>query len=165
MLVLVVGVAIILLIAPSESGHLIAVEIYESIGHAIQLLWTLTEGWLPVWGLLALVLLLLIQLYGSGLTYLCITIGSILAKKHKLLAGIGLYYLVNMVVSFVGQFFMMFLLSGVLYVIAAAANAGGAVMGLTISAVLLCLCAAVASAAAVLHFTTLGKLERKLNLA
>ena len=41
--------------------------------------------------------------------FLCATLGSVIAKKQKLLAGIGLYFGGRMAASFVGQFFMIFL--------------------------------------------------------
>ena len=109
--------------------------------------------------------LFLLGLFQSGLIYLCITIGAVVAKKHKLIAAIGIYYGVNTVVGLIGEFILMFLSVGIISIITAAMYAGGAVMGLTITAVLLIIALAFATLAAIVHFMALNKIEKKLNLA
>ena len=47
----------------------------------------------------------------------------------------------------------------------AAAAAGGAVLGLTVTAILVIFALALAVLSAILHFMTVNKLEKKLNLA
>ena len=44
--------------------------------------------------------------------FLAITIGSIVAKKHKILASIGIYYLINTVISTATTIIMMLLSFG-----------------------------------------------------
>ena len=112
-----------------------------------------------------LAILLLLGLFQSGLIYLCITIGAVVAKKHKLIAAIGIYYGVNTVVGLIGEFILMFLSVGIISIITAAMYAGGAVMGLTITAVLLIIALVFATLAAIVHFMALNKIEKKLNLA
>ncbi len=166
-LVLLVGVLFIVLVAPpTESGEFfLSFEVFRAIGDFIATSWDACGGWVILWVPAALAILLLMGLFQSGLIYLCITIGAVIAKKHKLIAAIGIYYGVNTVVGLVGEFILMFLSVGVVGVIAAAMFAGGAVMGLTITAVLFIVALAFATLAAIVHFMTLNKIEKKLNLA
>jgi hypothetical protein len=166
-LVLLVGMLFIVLIAPPtvDGQFLINTEVFTAIGRSLAGLWDVCGGWLLLWVPTVLAILVLLGLFQSGLIYLCITIGAVVAKKHKLLAAIGIYYAVNMGVSLVSEFILIFLAVGIAAIIFAAVAAGGAVMGLTITAVLLIVALAVATLAAIVHFMTVNKIEKKLNLA
>lgn len=171
-LVFVLGVCLILLIAPPStySGQLINPVLFHGIG---ELFGSLLEGlvgiegggWAVVWLIAAIPFLLMSQLYGSGLTFLCMTIGSVIAKKHKLLAAIGLYYGFSAALSLVSQFASLFLSSGVVSVIVVSANGGIATAGITVTAIILIADLIMACLAALLHFITVHLLEKKLNLA
>ena len=56
--------------------------------------------WSVVYVLEILVLILLSMLFSISLIHFCITMGAMLAKKAKILAAIGIYYAVNMIISF-----------------------------------------------------------------
>lgn len=162
----VLGIGLILLIAPpAENGQLINPAAYTVLGEAFALLWEGVGGWLIVWGLAAIPCLLMTQLYACGLVFLCLTIGSVIAKKHKLLAGIGIYFGVTTAVSFVGQLISYFLASGILSVLGYAIAAGVTVGGITVTAVLLIYALLLACMGVSLHFATTHLLEKKLNLA
>lgn len=122
------------------------------------------------WGVLyTSELLVLIAAYlwvSVGLVQLCITIGSIIAKKHKILAAIGIYYLVNTVLGFVVEVIMIL---GIF-------SAGGAIDDVMarvstaeapalIALVLLIAAVILSTVAYLIHIITLDKLERRLNLA
>ncbi len=165
-LLFVLGIGLILLIAPpAENGQLINPAAYTVLGEAFALLWEGVGGWLIVWGLAAIPCLLMTQLYACGLVFLCLTIGSVIAKKHKLLAGIGIYFGVTTAVSFVGQLISYFLASGILSVLGYAIAAGVTVGGITVTAVLLIYALLLACMGVSLHFATTHLLEKKLNLA
>lgn len=166
LLVFFLGIGIMLLIAPpTEGSGLINPLIYEGLGVFIKEAWQASDGWIILWVLVLIPTLVATQLYSSGLVFLALTTGSVLAKKHKLLAAIGLYFAINAVVSFVTQFVTMFLSSGMSGVMQAASNGGAVVLGLTVTVMILVFGLMAACAAAVLHFITLHLLERKLNLA
>ena len=166
-LVLIFGVLFIALVAPpTESGEFfLDFEVFRAIGEFFASSWEACGAWVILWVPTVLAILLLLGLFQSGLIYLCITIGAVVAKKHKLIAAIGIYYGVNTAVGLVGEFILMFLMAGVIGIITAAMYAGGAVMGLTITAVLLIIALAFATLAAIVHFMALNKIEKKLNLA
>lgn len=96
----------------------------------------------------------------------CITTGAVIAKRYKLLAAIGIYYLFNMVSSFVAQIFTIMgtiALEGVLSTTVPTLTDGeGKLLG---AAIVLAVGAIAASLACLLHYLTLGHLERRLNLA
>lgn len=123
-----------------------------------------------IWPVLWILELLLMAFAGTWLgvsiIQLCITIGSIIAKKHKILASIGIYYLVNMVLSFAGQIIT------VVGLFSAVGAIDTVLSGITeheafpfISLLLLIATVILATIAYFIQLITLGKLERKLNLA
>lgn len=123
-------------------------------------------GWLVVY-LLELLLILAATLWmGVSIIHLCITIGSIIAKKLKILAAIGVYYLFNFVLSFAGQIIMVVgIISavGAMDTVFAKVTEGEAFLFLAL--VLLIAAVIVATLAYFVHLITLNKIERKLNLA
>ena len=96
------------------------------------------------------------------LVAICITFAAVIAKKYKLFAAIGIYYIASAVVSFVGQFALMFgsmSLAGIFSSIPEGSVLGvGALMLLSIlllsSAICVCL-----------YSLELFMLEKKLNLS
>ena len=99
---------------------------------------------------------------------LAVTIGAMIAKKHKILAAFGVYYGINMASSFLMQLAAGL---GVVFVVVPVTDL--LVMGdfsvnticLVISLMLLILLLMEAAVACLFHFLALGKLERKLNLS
>lgn len=170
--IFILGICLILLIAPPSAydGQIINPAAFSGVG---ELFGSLFQGffgldgggWVIVWLIAAIPFLLMSQLYNSGLIFLCMTIGSVIAKKHKLLASIGIYYGFTAVLSFVSQFGSLFLSSGIVSVILVAASGGITSAGLTVTAVILVADLIMACLAVLLHFITVHLLEKKLNLA
>ena len=66
-------------------------------------------GWyLPVYIILGIVLGVLGALFTQLLLFACITFASLITKKSRVIAAIGIYYAVNCVLSFVAQMLIMF---------------------------------------------------------
>ena len=170
--IFILGICLILLIAPPSTydGQIINPAAFsgawEMFGSLFKGFFGLEGGgWIIVWLIAAIPFLLMTQLYNSGLIFLCMTIGSVIAKKHKLLASIGIYYGFTAVLSFVSQFASLFLSSGIISVIFVAASGGMTSAGLTVTAVILVADLIMACLAVLLHFITVHLLEKKLNLA
>ena len=163
----ILGVALMaLVIPPAENGALLNPVAFQSLFEGIRLLSELTgSGWLLAWVIAFLPLPFVCQLFTSGMTFLCLTVGSVIAKKHKLLAAIGIYYGVTTVLSTVGQFAFYFLSSGFVGFFEICSNAGTLTTGISGTAVILIVDLAFACMAAVTHFITVNLIERKLNLA
>lgn len=167
MLLLLAGIAIVITLAPvPESGVLLNFELWEGLGTVVSKLWNEFGAWLFVYVSELLLIYLCASAMSVGLIQLCITIGSIIAKKHKLLASIGLYFAINMGTSTVSQVIMsfasLFLSSGIFVLLA---NASAGVRNGAIALAMLLYALIVSAVALILHFVSLGLLERKLNLA
>lgn len=165
-LIFIAGVALILLIAPASEGNgIINPVVYTHLFEFFGMAWEYTGAWMILWVAVLLPMPFLVHLFSSGMVFLCITVGSVIAKKHKLLAAIGIYYGVTMVLSFVGQFISYFLSGGMIGIVAAAITGGLTITGLTVTAVLLVVDLVIACLAAVTHFISVHLVEHKLNLA
>ena len=109
---------------------------------------------------------ILSALFSINLIQLCITVGSVLAKKAKILAAVGIYYAINMTFSFGSQIlsliFTLLMGTGMTVIIEQAAPM---MQGALVTLVLLIVCCMMAALAAVMYFITQTILERKLNLA
>ncbi len=131
--------------------------------------WWLGQDWsfLLVIYMLQLLVLAVAGLWLSvSMIQLCITIGSIIAKRFKILASIGIYYLFNMVPGFAGQLITVvgiFSATGTIETVLAGISDGEAPFFLAL--ILLVATVIVATLAYFIHTLTLGKLERKINLA
>ena len=165
--VLMLGILfMVVVVPPTEGGEFfISMDWLAGIGDFLRMLVDLAGWWLLLWVPVTFAIVILLALFQTGLIYLCITIGAVMAKRHKLVAAIGIYYGVNMAVGIVGEILLLLLASGIAAIIYAAAAAGGAVLGLTVTAILVIFALALAVLSAILHFMTVNKLERKLNLA
>jgi hypothetical protein len=165
--VLILGILFIALVVPPTEGgeFFISLDWIGAIGDFCRGLADVAGWWLILWIPAAVAILLMFALFQNGLIYFCITMGAVVAKRHKLIAAIGIYYGVNLAVGLVGEIVLIFLSAGIIAIIMAALMAGGAVLGLTVTAILFILALAMAVLSAILHFMTVNKLERKLNLA
>ena len=84
-------------------GKLFNLAFYEELGELIRVVLktfftelTVSSAFFVIEGI---VLVFVEVLYAILSLFLAITLGSIIAKKHKILASIGMYYLINMVTS------------------------------------------------------------------
>lgn len=167
-LLLIVCVFIFLLIAPpvGESGRLFNTDILVSLFDGVAQAWDAIGAWLIVYALEVIVLLAGVFVFSSSLIHFCITVGAVVAKKYKLLAAIGIYYLVNMLLSFVlqivGIFGLVSFVEGFGYKLE---QMGEFAKTPAIALALLVVCLMVTSGAIIMFCMTLGKIERKLNLA
>lgn len=165
--VLMLGILfMVLVVPPTEGGEfIISLDWVGAIGDFCRDLVDVAGWWLILWIPLTAAILVLCALFQTGLIYLCITIGAVVAKRHKLIAAIGIYYGVNMAVGLVGEIILILMAAGIVAILLTALMAGGAIMGLTVTALLFIVALALAVLSAILHFMTVNKLERKLNLA
>ena len=163
----ILGVSLMLLVVPpAENGELLNTVVFKSLFEGIQYLADLTgSGWIIAWVIAFLPLPFICQFFTSGMTFLCLTVGSVIAKKHKLLAAIGIYYGVTTVLSTIGQFAFYFLANGFVGFFDICSNAGTLTTGISGTAVILIVDLAFACMAAVTHFITVNLIERRLNLA
>lgn len=165
--VLILGILFIALVVPPTEGgeFFINLDWIGAIGDFCRGLVDVAGWWLILWIPAAVAILVLFALFQNGLIYFCITMGAVVAKRHKLIAAIGIYYGVNLAVGLIGEIIFLFLTAGIITIIMAALASGGVIMGLTVTAILFIVALAMAVLSAILHFMTVNKLEQKLNLA
>ena len=62
----------------------------------------------------ALIIIIVVTVYAASLlfTFLCITVGSVITRKNKVATAIGIYYGATAVLTFAGQIFALFGMSG-----------------------------------------------------
>ena len=109
-------------------------------------------GWLAFTYLISL---LAGSFYGIAALYLAVTIGCVVAKKHRVLASIGVYYVINMIMST-----MMSVVSFIIVAVATAMNESAA---LYVSSIVSAAFSIVFTVAALL--ITVYMMKNKLNLS
>ena len=106
---------------------------------------------------LALLLSIASIFFYVNLAHFCITLGSVVAKKHKLLAGIGFYYLTSTVISLIGQLISW----GIIVFIGFFSES----LYITYLIILVALVILIGVAAVMFYIFTYRLMTRKLNLA
>lgn len=145
-------------IAPAEPAE--GMPSYEADGNLIDGVWDVIYA---VEWIVGIVLVLLASLL---MICLCITLGATVAKKHKVLASVGFYYLFQWGLSLVGTVLVFCVIAMVLTAGSVFPAIGNVPYGEAISALLgLLVCVVLAVVDTVLAFANIGCLERKLNLA
>lgn len=143
----------------------LGISMLRGLGHILSSAWQNIGAWLLVYILEGLLLVALLQLFQVGLIQLCITIGAVIAKKNKLLAAVGIYYLINWIFTGVLQLIVLFSVSsmsaGFFELIS---RFSGEHQHLILSLLALLICVIIATLDILIHFFTLEKMERKLNL-
>ncbi len=159
-----------LIAPPATDGAIINPIVYKSIGEVLKLIFTDIPFEAVLWTLLymfeAILIVFASSLISICLFHMCITIGSIVAKKAKVIAGIGIYYGVNIVfstiISILGNILTLGLLGGFVEIITGIESTRGilviiALIGLLVFAML-------ATVAVAIYFATLDMIKNKLNL-
>lgn len=151
--------------APTIPGHFFNPMVFEFIGNTLRALYVGIGGWLILYIFLGIVALLFALFFVVTLIHFCVTVGSIIAKKYKLLAGIGIYYLtsnaISLIVQLVNFLGVISMADGFSYLLEAKPDAAA----FSIFALLLIIvCAAFAVIAMIFYILTQSMIEKKLNL-
>ncbi len=160
------ALAICIISRPTYGEGLLAIDTYEYLLDGIADEFEQRGFWMILqYAILNLISLAWIAL-SVGVVYFCITLGATVVKKAKIVVGVGVYYLLNVlsstVLSMFGTVSLLFLVVGFANMLMDASSY--AVNG-AITLIMLIIFAAVASLAAFFYCLTLNILERKLNLA
>jgi hypothetical protein len=139
--------------------------VFHSFGKALRML-APAAGWIVLFLFEGLLCFAALGLFNTCFVDFCFTVGAVIAKKYKLLAGLGIYIGVNAIIGGVGETALVLLSSPVflgLEVMMRDATPGQncAVCALALFVVVLLF----TGLAVVAHCLTQDKLDRKLNLA
>ncbi len=169
LLLTLICIAIIILVAPpaTENDLFLNTYIYKEIFSEVSLMVKMTGGgWFALYAFEVLVLILGMLLFSVTLIHFCITVGAVIARRAKLIAGIGIYYGVNSVLSFTLQMLFILGISMVANKLDALMSTMPSVASHTVVALMLFIaCAVCAALNVILYFMTVDKIERKLNLS
>ncbi len=164
-LLIFVALTILILIAPPEN---IAADIFGQLGELLSLAWNEIGGWTILFGIEMLLFLAITTLFGICAFQFCITFGSVIAKKAKVIASIGIYYAFNSILSFIGQIgaylFAGALLPGMMALLENANASVNREMSVYFLGFMIVI-ALISAVTAVLYCTTQHMIDRKLNLA
>ena len=156
-----------IVVTPAERGAFpLNFDVLAGIGQLLSELWSLCGAWTLVYILEVLLIGLAVLVYSTMLVYFCITVGSILVKRAKLLLSIGIYYAFNSILSTLSQ--LAIFLFGVFTVEGVTILSEGMTKNqacATFALLFLLILAAVSAVAALLYSLTQTLLDRKLNLA
>lgn len=165
-LYLVCAIPFAVISPPTDNGELFNPCVFEFIGEMFEGIWESFGAWTVVYAVEAILFCVISVFYSIATFQLCITVGSILVKKAKVLLGIGIYYGFSMVTSTVSMVlrivFFLTLSEGFSELLARATeNEIAWVFALGIMVV----CMAMVAFALIIHSVTRMCIERKLNLA
>ena len=165
-LVTIAAVLIMMLvIPPAEGSSVINFAAYEAVGDLLTIIWDGIGAWTLVYSLLFILFLAVLSLCEIGMIHLCITVGATVAKKHKVLAGVGIYFGSTFILSSVSQVISMFGMESLVGFVYLLETDVDIMMHLPLLAVFLLFIVMAATVALILHLVTLDTIERKLNLA
>ena len=124
------------------------------------------SGWWLLYVPLIIFASLMLSWCSISLIQFCITSGSVIAKKHKVLAAFGIYYLFSIITSFLWQIFGIMGTIGLEGILTSSIPSLSKNESLLLGAAVVLGVGAIAGCfACILHFLTIGHLERRLNLA
>lgn len=102
---------LIILLFGTGTDVLVNTEVFTGIGNFVES-FTEIASYMddPLYLPLTLVQLLVSFLYTPLIGMVCLTLGAVWAKKHKILAAIGVYYIISVITSILSSFLTVFLL-------------------------------------------------------
>ena len=156
----------LLVVPPEENGFFINFAFFEELGKLFAQAWEAIGAWLLVYIIEALLFIFISLVFSITLIYFCITVGSVLVKKAKLILSIGIYYAIYSSLTAIWQFsyyiFGSLMTTGMgILMKEATKNQTAAVYALLVLVVL----SIISAIATIFYSLTQYLLDRKLNLA
>ena len=138
---------------------------FAAIGEFFTDTWQAFGAWCILFGFLILVALVFYMFFMISLAQFAITIGAVVAKRAKVIAGIGIWYGISAAISFVIELMMYLgLIFGIGAIVEYGENITSTEIALILALVILIVAALFASLACMFYFFTLRTMERRLNL-
>ncbi len=108
---MILGLFIFLLIAPTPEKGLITLEGYRAFGRIMGDIWEAVGGWTIAYIAGFIFAMLCVAFLQTSLVFLSITVGSVIARRRKMLVGIGLYMGSNTIFLTVAEWLFLFNIS------------------------------------------------------
>lgn len=165
--VLIMSFVIAFLIAPAnpDGSGILLVTIWDALITALQTFFKIAGGWEWAFVIVILLIICTYSIFTTLLIYACVTFGSVVAKKHKVLLSILVYYIVNMVISFISFIFtsLFSLADNALYTLAGVISVDA--YNLLILFTLICVALFFVAVSVFTYNFILSRIEKRLNLA
>ena len=153
---------IVTMIAIASRDSFFKLDSWKAFLEALSDFFSMLGAFAPVYIVEAILFLIIASLFSSLMLFACITFASTITKKNKVFAAVGIYYLVNAVLSFVIQVIVILGMIGLVHWVGNLPEGAAPGMMALIMFVPTALCAA---ATLLLYTFELYLLDRKLNLA
>ncbi len=160
---LMLGGILVIALFGSDPQALVNREVLTFLSNMFTELWLRVGGWLPVYVVEVLLLLILFFTVDILFVYTCITLGAVWSKRYKILVAFLIYYLSGMVLSPLMQFLSVFIFgSSPFYRLEYMDTPSVCVFA---GALMLLIVAVMATVAWLLYYLNVRLLHKKLNLA
>lgn len=158
---LVIGLDVLLMLFVAYYKEILKKEFFIGIKEVAAAIWKELGGYIFVYLLEGILIMLALSVLALLLLFICITIGSIIAKKAKVIASIGIYYAANSAFSFVTTLLVIF---GTVALGTKFATLPEGDIKLIIALIALCILLFIALICGIFYIINYYLLDRKLNL-
>lgn len=154
-------VNIFIMLAVGMPEDVFAVHTWNTIGGALSVFFEGFGGFGVSYIILVILIFIALMMAQMLFIFLCITIAAVIAKKHKVLTAIALYYGINMVLSFGIE---LMLIGGIFSVADYIASLGVTSGLIGVAFIMLAVLGLIITAGMGLYLVQLRLLDKKLNL-
>lgn len=158
---LVIGIDVLLMLFVAYYKEILKKEFFVGLKQAAAAIWKELGGYIFVYLLEAILILVALSVLALLLLFICITIGSIITKKAKVIASIGIYYAANSAFSFVTTLLVIF---GTVALGTKFETLPEGDIKLIIALIALCILLFIALICGIFYIINYYLLDRKLNL-
>ena len=159
------AMVMIVIVIPSYGKGIIAVDTLRSMIQSILDDCRNRGFWMVLQVILSVLVTVSATMLSVGVVYFCITLGATVAKRAKIIVGIGTYYLIDVVSRVLGTALGIVPMVWVIVILLRFSESNIHLFNGAVSIMMLMLFAIVSLLAAFFHCLTLNILERKLNLS
>ena len=159
------AMVMLVIVIPSYGKGIIAFDTLEGMLDTFVNSFKERGGWMVLQGILGVLLAFAATMLSVGVIYFCITLGATVAKRAKIIVGIGTYYLIDVVTRIFGTALGIVPMVWVIVILLKFSETNIHLFNGATSIMMLMFFAIVSLLAAFFHCLTLNILERKLNLS
>ena len=159
------AMVMLVIVIPSYGKGIIAFDTLEGMLDTFVNSFKERGGWMILQGILGVLLAFAATMLSVGVVYFCITLGATVAKRAKIIVGIGTYYLIDVVTRIFGTALGIVPMVWVIVILLKFSETNIHLFNGATSIMMLMFFAIVSLLAAFFHCLTLNILERKLNLS
>ena len=158
---LVIGLDVLLMLFVAYYKEILKKEFFVGLKQAAATIWKELGGYIFVYLLEGILIMIALSVLALLLLFICVTIGSIITKKAKVVASIGIYYAANSAFSFVTTLLVIF---GTVALETKFENLPEGNVKLIVALIALCVLLFITLIGGIFYIINYYLLDRKLNL-